>query len=210
MKKEIRILIIMLLFAQCTDSNPFVKKVKSKKASVVGNVSIAALPNFHLQRDTIAIEVDTLGYFIFGTPKNKEKLKPVIETAEIFQQYPNGTLRETLYFCKAKRSSDGFKVTLHGSPNYLFNRIMTLTFVDSFVLATYVTPHYREGKIINNCSIRTDSLHVTLNKYPLSKGDIIRGHLFYKGWKECTIAEEKNRIVGESLPYEGYFECKVE
>ena len=70
-------------------------------------------------------------------------------------------------------------------------------------------PSYKKDKIIKDCDIRTDSLHVTLNKYPVKKGDLIRGYLEYKGWKEC-ISGEKNEIVGEKLLYRGYFECIVE
>jgi hypothetical protein len=208
MKKWILIASISLIYTQCIDPN---RKIRSNKNSVVGTVSITALLDFHLHKDTVQVEVDTLGYFfILNPPQNREKLRSAVKTAEIFMLYPNGKLLSNINFCTAKSSNEGLKIVFQGSPNPLFNEIMTLVFVDSFALATHSIPFYEDGEIFYDCHLRTDSLHVKLNKYPVSKGDIIRGYLAYKGWKDCTIREDKNRMVGEPLSYEGFFECKVE
>lgn len=203
-----KVTLIFLLFSSCI--NQWNEQRECKNA-VIGHVSQSNIVGFNLQKDTLQVEMDPLGYFFRSNPaRDSAKLKLVLKTAEIFDNYPNGKLSTLMNFCNAKLVDDGFKITLHGSPNRLFNRILTLYFVDSFVLAQYRTPTYENGKIINNCHILTDSLDVKLSKYPVRKGDVIKGYLVYKGIKDCTITEERNRIVRESLNYDGYFECKVE
>jgi hypothetical protein len=217
MKKNIFMGILSLLFMQCTDKSSIKTKTERGNDSVVGKVLVGDLPDFNLQRDTAQVEVDTLGYYFVKHPMeilqvNIANLKPVVENAEIFDyNYTNGgRLRETTRFCFAKLTSTGFKITFHGSPSSRFNSVLTLGFVDSFVVANYTVPFYEKGQIIYKCHIRTDSLQVTLNKYPVVKGDLLRGYLYYDGLKQCTIQEDNNRVVGEMLKYRGYFECVVE
>jgi hypothetical protein len=203
-----KVALIFLLFSSCI--NVWNDQEIHKKV-IVGHVSQQILEGFKLQKDTLLVEVDTLGFFFrFNPAEDSTKLKKVLKQAEIFDNYPNGKLSTLMYFCKGTLDNQGFKITLHGSPNPLFNRILTLCFVDRFVIAKHRMPSYRGGKIIDNCQISTDLLEVKLSKYPVAKGDVIRGYLVYKGIKDCTIMEEENRIVREYLNYDGYFECKIE
>jgi hypothetical protein len=210
MKIIILAIILVLGFIKCIDNSS--TNDKNRKGSVMGTFSINSLPNFYLERKTAQVEIDTLGYFFIANPPiNKGKLIAEIENAEIFHYYPNGgRLRETTRFCSAKVKPSGLEIIFQGSPNPYFNRIMTLSFSGTNVSAKYIMPTYENGQIINDCSIYTDSLHLDLDKYPVKKGDLLRGYLSYKGWKDCTIQKENNRIVGERLLYGGYFECKVE
>jgi hypothetical protein len=213
MKKNIFMGILSLLFMQCTDKSSIKTKTERGNDSVVGKVLVSDLPDFNLQRDTAQVEVDTLGYYFMEyLSSNKTNLKLVVENAEIFDyNYTNGgRLRETTRFCFAKLTSTGFKITFHGSPTSRFNRVLTLGLVDSFVVAYYIMPSYTQGKVINDSHIRTDSLQVTLNKYPVVKGDLLRGYLYYDGFKQFAMQKDNNRVVGEMLKYRGYFECVVE
>jgi hypothetical protein len=203
MKKAIVLYLAIFFFAQCKD-----RPVQEKKNSSVGKLSINELPNFHLEKDTLQVEVDTLGYyFIANPPRDKENLKSVIRTAEVFHYYPNGSLKTSLHFCNARWSHCQFKIVLHGSPSASFNEIMTFSFVDSFALVTHLIPFHRKT---GSCEMRTDSLQVTLNKYPVEKGDMVKGSFFYKGWKDCMILDGNHQRAGEPLIYGGFFECRVE
>ena len=214
MKQLLSSVIIILLFTQC-DGNFGLKREKDVKergtGSVMGTVSLDSLPNFHLKRDTVYAETDTLGYYIVTHLSNNVKSKPVVVNAEISDCiYPNDQcLKTMIQFCKGQITDTGFKIVLHGSSISLFNEVLTLGFVDSFVIARNILPEYKDGQITYNCDYRTDSLRVKLSKYPVKKGDLVRGHLYYKAWKVCVLDLPKE-VVGEKLIYKGYFECIVE
>jgi hypothetical protein len=213
MKKIIFFLGLPLLSICCNISPP--TKVKSERLleSVIGRVSVDKLPNFQLDKKKLLVQKDTLGYFfITNPPIEDKKLISAIQNTELFQYYPNGRLEVPVKFCSAIQNKNGLKIVFQGSPNPLFNEVLSLVFVDSFVVAQHIIPRYKykDRGTVYNCNIITDSLRLTLNKYPFQKGDKIRGYLAYKGWKECSIFEENNRIVGEKVNLFGYFECDVE
>jgi hypothetical protein len=205
--KIILITFLSLSLIYCNENPLLPAQIERGRNSIVGKVSIEKLSKFSLKKDTLQVQVDTLGYFfIMNPPVDNKKFISAVQNVELF----DGGLRTPIRFCSAVQSISGIKVTFQGSPNPLWNEVITLNIVDSFAIAQYIMPFYKKGMITYDCTLRTDSLHVTLDKYPVQKGDIIRGYLAYKGWKECTFREEDNRIVGRKNHREGYFECKVE
>ncbi len=220
MKKEVLVMLLSVIFIQCFSNIKQKDSCNEATGSdIFGSMSISNLEGFKLKADSFLVKTDALGYYVekdtlgyYGIPDlSANDIKHVRRTAEIYEcKYNNGQLLLSLNFCKAVVVEGGkLQVIIHGSANPRFNDVLTLDFIEHSVIATYIIPFYRNGMILHECDIKTGLLHVSLNKYPLKKGDLLRGSLSYKACKSC-VSGDKGQIVSEPLFYQGYFEAIIE
>jgi hypothetical protein len=212
MKILLSISILILIFIRCGNKPTMDFKKERGRDSVVGKVVVRKLPLFHLKRDSFIVGLDTLGYYFrLISPSDEIKIITATENAELFSYDPNReAMRETIRFCSANQSLSGLKIFFQGGAHNQSNKTIQLCFVDSFVVGQYFIPFYDNKEIRYPLTVRTDSLHVILEKYPVRKGDLLRGFLYYKGWITSAKEEDNIIIAGKLEEFSGYFECKVE
>ena len=224
LKSKIFVLFVLTtLFSACDRINEVREDAKREKqlekerdglrafASVVGKVTVdKELQGFSLQRDTLVVFTDTLGFYVhdkFDSGKSSKKFRTV-QNVEINQIYPNGKLLTTMKFGKARLNGEYLKITLHGSSDPTsFSQFINFDILDSNAIVNYKSPSYVNDN--GQPFRRNDSLHIVLDKFPKKKGDIVRGKFGYK-YLHIAKVDYRKELVKQYEHLEGCFEIIVD
>jgi len=222
-------LLLSMFFSLCEDyyetgeSNRF-NEFRPRKA--VARITVdTALNSFSLPKKTFRVVIDTMGYYCTNVPDDDSALvKTVPQDAELYPSLVgNQYLKQAeLPFCRVNLKDSSLKLTFHGTSIAALTTLLIMDCQNDTVRGDYQL-YYHDGSKV--CTCRGDSVKLRLNKYPVKKGDTLKGHLEYHG--EMLFVETKVSLRNEGYKlqsskdtfhvkilrptiYRGYFECKVE
>jgi hypothetical protein len=213
-KKILELIFVLPFIFYCCDYRDKSELLGSRGYnSLKGKVNIDLLSNFHLTKDTLVVVLDSTGHIVLNFHDGCKYLiqHRLIKSAELYKTLPKGKKSASrMNICIARKKQLGFIITLQEGVLNDSPETISLNIMDSIVDAKYIFSFYESGKTVNYFDVRTDYVRVTFEKYPLKKGDIIRGYLCFKGWKIQLDRNNKRQYEDDKIVIEGFFECKLE